>query len=116
MNMAGVSGKPTKYYALSYLVYSSDLFVAVGDELYIYDAMNPADPLHLYYTFSGNINCMNNDENGSIQMGVGLDNGQFLVVNTKKPINSPEEYKIIYKTPIGTFGNIVDAKMRIGTY
>ena len=116
MNMSGVSGTPTKYYTLSYVVNSNDLLVVFGNKLYIYDTMNPSDPLHLYYTFTGNVNCMNNDEYGSRQIGVGLDNGQLVVVNVQKPINVPDEYKIIYETPIGTFGNIVDAKMRIGTY
>lgn len=112
--MSGINGTPTRYYKLSNTQKYHDLLIAIGNKLYIYDSFNSKDPLSLYWTFDANIVAINNHEIFDSDIGFGLDNGQFLIMNMEKGKNVPEKYKVLYETPAGTFENIVDVKKRIG--
>ena len=48
--------------------------------------------------------------------GIGMDNGQFIILNMKDGKNLTNEEKLIWKTPEETnLGKIVDVRFKVGS-
>lgn len=98
--------------------YSSNeptIYFAVGNKLYLYDRANPKDEVVLYYTFDSKITAMTNENYVSRQLAVGLEDGNFFIMDGVSAKNNTDVSKrVLYQLPENVrFDRIVDVKYKV---
>lgn len=92
-------------------------FFSVGREVYYFDLNNPKEPVKLYKSFNAEITAMSAEAEYLDHLAVGLENGEFYVLNIAGAKNLPEEKRVLYPTesvyPEGKkVGRIVDIQYK----
>lgn len=93
-------------------------FFAVGQEVYYVDLNNIGDPVEPYKSFNAKITAMNAESPSNAHMAVGLENGEFYILQIWNAKNTPEEKRIIYPVGEGAYpadnkvGRIVDIQYK----
>lgn len=107
----------TIFYATPYSG-STWFLIAIGNDLYIIDRENinaqAASYVIKYMTFDSPITALDAECYNSLRLGVGLENGQFFVLNLGSTLPTTEAEKVRYKST-NTFGKIVDIRYKIRT-
>lgn len=102
----------TPYYGANWLL------IANGQDLYIINRNYiPAEDFGsaiLYKHFDANITALDAENYNSLRLGVGLENGQFFVLNLGSSLPTSEADKVLYESPTN-FGKIVDIRYKIRT-
>lgn len=83
-------------YALPYKDMGKYTFISKGNELYLYDRESPSNGVRWFYTFDGEVTCMDAEYYLSRCMGVGLANGRVAVVRVQGAKNAQDDEKKIY--------------------
>ena len=108
-------GAPSALYAVKYSNSSEDVFIAVGNELYRFDRLDPSSGIQLHLTFESNIVSVHSEVYYDRWAIVGLENGKVCALDIPKAKNLADDKKIIFESPDNVdFGRIVDAKIRTG--
>ena len=103
-------------YTLPYGEESDYVLISKDKELYLYCRNSPKDGIKPYYTCSGNVTAINAEKYRHRHAGIGMDNGQFIILNMKDGKNLTNEEKLIWKTPEETnLGKIVDVRFKVGS-
>lgn len=106
-------GRPTIVYPTPHQ--SDNLFIAIGNKLYLYDRLNNAKDPKVYLTFDSDIVSINAETFLSRWGMVSTSNGKVYVLDCEDAKNLDDKEKIIYEIPSNIdLGRIVDAKLRIG--
>lgn len=125
----GLPGKPTfaygqPYYKGGYYTNNPVLFLAVGNELYVYDRSNPDEPVVRYNPrtpegellpegFSADIVTMSCENYGGRWGVVGLADGRVLILKTIQA-NYPEDQIAYYDSGDFSFGTICHVLCKTG--
>lgn len=87
------------------------LLVSRNNELWIYDRM--ADrPIRLYHTFSGVITAIDSEQYGNNRIGVGLENGEFYIVDMSRDAVNGLKENLILDRATG-LGRIVSVRYKV---
>lgn len=82
------------------------------------DLNNIGDPVEPYKSFNAKITAMNAESPSNAHMAVGLENGEFYILQIWNAKNTPEEKRIIYPVGEGAYpadnkvGRIVDIQYK----
>ena len=98
--------------------YNTDVYFAIGKQLYRYDSANPDFPVVLHYTFPSNITVINGGPYRCRAAAVGLENGQMYIMNTvdAKQIQDDKKKVLYVITPEegAEIGTIIDIASKQG--
>ncbi len=113
--LAGVVNENSVIYALPYLDNGHYVFIANGNQLYLYDAETPENGVKLYMTFESDITAMDGEFFRSNYLGVGLENGRVFVLTMINAKNlQTDEEKIWWQSPTGVdLGHIKSIRYRV---
>lgn len=102
-------------YLLPYQEASEYVLISKDNNIYLYDKKSPKDPIKLFYTCSGNVTSIDGEVYNNRRAGIGLDNGQFVILNMKDAKNlQTDEEKLIWKTSDDVdLGRIVDVRFKV---
>ena len=104
-------------YLMPYQEGSESVLISKDNNIYLYEKDSPKDPIKLYYTCSGNVTSIDGEVYYNRRAGIGLDNGQFVVLNMRGAKNLiTDEEKLVWKTSEETnLGRIVDVRFKVGS-
>lgn len=106
----------TLFYILPYSDNALYMMIANGTDLYMINLANIgsdniASFVTLYKHFESNIMAMDAEDNKSLRLGVGLENGKFYVLDMDKGI-SDESKRVVYESDANV-GKVVDIRFKI---
>lgn len=87
------------------------VFFSVGPDVYLFSLNNPENPVRLYQHFDSPVTVVNAEAENGEHMAVGLENGEFYVLNIYRAHNIPADKRIIYHSDVKV-GRIVDIKYK----
>lgn len=105
-------------YTLPFEDASDYVLISKDKELYLYCRQSPKDGIKLFYTCTGNVTAINAEVWYHRRAGIGLDNGQFVILNMRDGKNlQTDEEKLIWQTPKNAMnlGKIVDVRFKVGS-
>ena len=105
-------------YTLPFVDASDYVLISKDKELYLYCRQSPKDGIKLFYTCTGNVTAINAEVWYHRRAGIGLDNGQFVILNMRDGKNlQTDEEKLIWQTPENAMnlGKIVDVRFKVGS-
>lgn len=73
-------------------------FFSVGKDVYYFDLKNPKSSAKLYQSFNAEITAMSAETEHCNHLAVGLENGEFYILNVDNAKNIPAEKRILYPT------------------
>lgn len=91
-------------------------FFVVENKIYLLDRSNQNDPIKLFITLPSKITAIESDDNSNSQMGVGLMNGAFYILDIRDAKNTAQNNdneKILYQSNEGEIGRIIDIKRKV---
>lgn len=102
-------------YTLPYDIASDYVLISKDKELYLYCRDSPKDGIKWYYTCTGNVTAIDAEVWYHKRAGIGLDNGQFVILNMKNGKNlQTNEEKLHWETPENmNLGKIVDVRFKV---
>lgn len=98
--MAGIIDDQSVIYALPYELFGQNVFISKGNELYLYDRESPENGVKRFYTFDGEVTCMDAEYYNSKCLGVGLSNGRVAVMKMQGAKNAQtDDEKLFWISP-----------------
>ena len=104
-------------YTLPYEEASDYVLISKDKDIYLYCRKSPKDGIKLFYTCTGNVTAIDAESYRHKRAGIGLDNGQFIILNMNDGKNlQTDEEKLIWKTPEKmNLGKIIDVRFKVGS-
>lgn len=100
-SMADIPDDKSVVYALPYDHFGWYVFVSKGNQLYMYDRESPENGVKLFYTFDGEVTCMDSEFYWSKCLGVGLSNGRVAVLKMQGAKNAQTDgEKLFWESPL----------------
>ena len=87
------------------------VFFAVGQDVYYFSIDNPKEPATLYMHFDSEISELNAETESGKHMAVGLENGDFYLLNINGAKNIAEDKRVLYQSDVKV-GRIVDIQYK----
>ncbi len=87
------------------------VFFGVDQEVYFFSLNNPENPARLYQQFDSPITVLNAESHYGDHMAVGLENGDFYIMNIYNAHNVAQDKRILYKST-EKVGRIVDIQYK----
>lgn len=111
----GLTEDPTLVYVPPFRTNVTNILLAMNNSIYLYDTAVATSNVSLYKTFEAPVTAMDGEIYESRQLGVGLENGNFYIMNMVNAHNiENDEKKVLYSMPDGQrLGRIVDVKRKV---
>lgn len=87
------------------------VFFAVGQDVYYFSIDNPTDPVVLYKQFEAPVAELNAETEYGVHMAVGLENGEFYLLNIHGAKNVAMDKRVVYQSDVKV-GRIVDIQYK----